>query len=194
MSTSGSEKVYTKVDNSKSRMCFKVLKGEYCEKEGDCTFAHTVQELRPIRCGYDSRCRNGEKCQFFHSRDTLESYAKKITGIDAPKIPPPVPKPAEREKMMEIEGDLTVSFADNSDDEVEDEVEEVRKKLTVMTLEEHKIEQLVNGEHYNDDIHLQEIKELEQVSIATIVVKKENLARVCEELSKLTFKFKIIVE
>jgi|694.fasta_scaffold136994_7 hypothetical protein len=36
-----------------------------------CGYAHNVEELLPRKCGYDGKCIN-ERCNFYHSKDTLD--------------------------------------------------------------------------------------------------------------------------
>ena len=66
-----------------------------------CTFAHSMDELQPARCSFDSACRfkhgriidwntrtivSGSKCKFRHSDETIDQYYAR-SGITRPDLP-----------------------------------------------------------------------------------------------------------
>ena len=64
-------------------LCKMTLEGNECFKKG-CTFAHTPEELRPLKCKYDKRCIN-EKCLFIHSKEPKNVFFDRLNKIIPPK-------------------------------------------------------------------------------------------------------------
>ena len=72
----------------RTAFCRRMFTHGICKLEG-CTFAHSIDELVPIRCKWDRRCSNPE-CTFFHPslKETKEEYMKRngmIIEIPKPK-------------------------------------------------------------------------------------------------------------
>lgn len=69
-------------------------------KMTDCGFAHSIEQLNPIKCSYDGRCIN-EKCVRFHPGkfETIESYVMK-NGFVFPPPPPPVEEIPEHQRII----------------------------------------------------------------------------------------------
>ena len=69
-----------------TRMCVSYINGIECQKGKECTYAHTVQELRATKCNFGENCHNvlknsnlyvnkGEKvCVFLHPHETLDNF------------------------------------------------------------------------------------------------------------------------
>ena len=70
--------------NMYTQMCKNVLDNGDCERV-KCSYAHSLEQLQPRRCNYDSRCIN-ERCMFIHSKENKDSFIKRIENIV--KIPP----------------------------------------------------------------------------------------------------------
>lgn len=66
----------------------------------DCGFAHSIEQLNPIKCSYDGRCIN-EKCLRFHPGkvETIEQYVAK-NGFVFPPPPPPVEEIPEHLRVI----------------------------------------------------------------------------------------------
>lgn len=62
--------------NMYTMMCKNILDKGEC-KRGKCTFAHTIDQLRPVTCKFDNKCVN-KKCTFIHSKETKEEYFKRL--------------------------------------------------------------------------------------------------------------------
>lgn len=62
--------------NMYTMMCKNILDKGEC-KRNKCTFAHTVEQLRPITCKFNNRCVN-KKCTFIHTKETKEDYFKRL--------------------------------------------------------------------------------------------------------------------
>lgn len=58
-----------------NKVMFKDEKWTVCSNDR-CTYAHTMQQLKPIVCDYDVRCKN-KKCVRKHSNESFFSYCKK---------------------------------------------------------------------------------------------------------------------
>lgn len=65
----------------------------------DCGFAHSIEQLNPIKCSYDGRCIN-EKCLRFHPGkvETIEQYVAKNGFVFPP--PPPVEEIPEHLRVI----------------------------------------------------------------------------------------------
>ena len=70
--------------NIRTRACRHILEKGVCLMQ-TCTFAHSLNELVPLICFYDWRCRN-ERCTRFHPSkgETMEQYAY-ANGIRFPE-------------------------------------------------------------------------------------------------------------
>ena len=74
---SDSDELEEKINpNMYTMMCKNILERGEC-KRGKCTFAHTIDQLRPVKCKYDHKCVN-KKCTFIHSKETKEQYFKRL--------------------------------------------------------------------------------------------------------------------
>jgi hypothetical protein len=76
--------------NNKTRMCKSVLEGTVCKYGSKCMFAHELCEIRKTFCKFDSKCilvkavgstlvnsRNDKYCQFWHTNESEEEYARR---------------------------------------------------------------------------------------------------------------------
>lgn len=66
------ERAYTK-------MCSHMLEKGICERN-KCSFAHTIEQLRPLKCKYDDKCIN-ERCTFIHTREDKDEYCKRMNIV-----------------------------------------------------------------------------------------------------------------
>ena len=74
---SDSDELEKKVNpNMYTMMCKNILERGEC-KRGKCTFAHTIDQLRPVKCKYDNKCVN-KKCTFIHSKENKDQYFKRL--------------------------------------------------------------------------------------------------------------------
>jgi hypothetical protein len=52
-----------------------------CENS-ECTFAHSIDQLTPLKCKFENECRNIDtkfrKCYYFHPKETKESYIQRL--------------------------------------------------------------------------------------------------------------------
>ena len=89
----------------RTRMCNTVSRKIRCRRP-DCNFAHTIAELSPRKCRFDSRCvlvvrkgdvfTNGKRpCTFIHTGETKNAYCTRL-GIKAPQGTITPPKPAAK--------------------------------------------------------------------------------------------------
>jgi hypothetical protein len=82
-----------------TRPCNSLVKGEKCEKGLDCTFAHSIGQLKLTKCHFGSNCKNvisgsdcidnantGKVCSFLHEPiETVNMYCKRVYGFDDSK-------------------------------------------------------------------------------------------------------------
>jgi len=69
----------------KTKPCALVLSSGKCMKKG-CTFAHTTEEFKPIKCRDDTLCVYSKTtCNFIHTGETKENYLTRMK-IVFPKI------------------------------------------------------------------------------------------------------------
>ena len=59
----------------KTRLCIHRHRG--CTRK-TCGFAHTLDELKPVKCRFGVKCRHGDKCKFMHKTETKEQYVVRI--------------------------------------------------------------------------------------------------------------------
>ena len=76
--------------STKSRMCISVSSGKTCPHGSRCRFAHSIEELNPVQCLFNRKCKNVEntpygyvnvgtkKCCFQHTGETKEAYCKRL--------------------------------------------------------------------------------------------------------------------
>lgn len=62
----------------KTQMCKAIMTNRKCHKGKDCTYAHSVEELRPVICTYDENCYKFNDpecpCTFVHTGETRDDY------------------------------------------------------------------------------------------------------------------------
>jgi hypothetical protein len=70
------ETTTTKVDQPKrTKMC---KRAGHCTYSG-CTFAHSLEELSPMVCSFQSKCKHKHKCQYFHDQmETKQQYINRL--------------------------------------------------------------------------------------------------------------------
>ena len=82
-----------------TRPCNSLVKGDKCEKGLDCTFAHSLGQLKLTKCHFGSNCKNvicgsesvenantGKVCTFLHEPiESLELYCKRVYGFEESK-------------------------------------------------------------------------------------------------------------
>lgn len=64
----------------KTKMCKFVLEGKSCMYKV-CNFAHSIAELTPYDCMFDTNCRKGNSCPYFHSRETMQEYVSRVSVV-----------------------------------------------------------------------------------------------------------------
>ena len=74
---SSDDEIEEKVNpNMYTMMCKNIMDKGEC-KRSKCTFAHTIEQLRPVTCKFDERCVN-EKCSFIHSKESKDEYFERL--------------------------------------------------------------------------------------------------------------------
>ena len=130
-----SDDVYIDLSNSQvfesselyaTKMCKSVMKGDKCSFGPNCSFAHSIKQLRRKECLYPN-CYNvkplgngvfinaGNKmCEFWHKDETQASYAKRLRIPDIAMTTPVPPKqPIKPSILMTAESDLLDSTVYN---------------------------------------------------------------------------------
>lgn len=109
-----------------TKMCKSVMKGDKCSFGANCSFAHSINQLRRKECLYPN-CYNvkplgngvyingGNKmCEFWHKDETKASYSKRLRIPDVAMTSPVIPKePIKPSILMTAESALLDSTAYN---------------------------------------------------------------------------------
>ena len=76
----------------KSKFCRHVLNKRPCVVGDKCKFAHTLQELNPVKCVIKSNCRfqDTERCQFIHPGEHIKQMAERIGLIPKENVRPKI--------------------------------------------------------------------------------------------------------
>lgn len=94
------DKVYT-------MMCRNIIENGTCNRS-KCTFAHTIEQLRPVTCKFDEKCVN-KKCTFIHTKETKDDYVKRM-GLDKVNIKPKMKCHVIRTSQKEAEEDMKIAL------------------------------------------------------------------------------------
>ena len=87
----------TAVGQKCTRVCKSVIEGVNCKYGDKCQFAHSIEQLNVVACGFGGRCRNVRKnrlsgwentngvkmCQFIHPGEVTSSFCQRI-GVKLP--------------------------------------------------------------------------------------------------------------
>ena len=139
-----------------------------------CTFAHSMDELRPASCSFDLSCRfkhgriidwasrtisPGSKCKFLHSDETINQYYARsgMTPPDLPptseytrKIPEQPEKITEEKQVSRKEYDSDSSSSSESEEEEESSEEEEEEEEKRRLKKKHKVRKNKNSSSKND--------------------------------------------
>ena len=65
--------MYTPQPNVKSKVCLSLKIGQPCKYGTKCNFAHTLEELTPIKCSFEF-CNNGINCTYIHQNESKSDF------------------------------------------------------------------------------------------------------------------------
>jgi hypothetical protein len=68
--------MYNPQHNIKSKVCLSLKIGQACKYGTKCNFAHTLEELTPIKCSFEF-CNNGINCTYIHPNESKSDFCKR---------------------------------------------------------------------------------------------------------------------
>jgi hypothetical protein len=188
-----------------TRMCVSYTNGIKCLKGTECTYAHTVHELRTTKCNFGENCHNvrknsnlyinkGEKvCVFLHPDETLDNYYNRaLKKNDKEKV----------EIVLESDEENVIENEDSDKTENIDTVEAVEENKYLESSEEEEPidytetndyveseEETVDSESLYSE-HAENNAVYEEASII-ISLSKNEIGRLCELIFNSDIKARI---
>jgi hypothetical protein len=182
-----------------TRMCVSYTDGIKCLKGDECTYAHTVDELRATKCNFGENCHNvsknsdlylnkGEKvCVFLHPDETLDNFYNRALKKKNDKLLEKI------EVIVESDDEETqipaVCTHESVDENTEINFEEIEN--TSDSTEEH-LETLENESVYLDytEYENEKIEEYEEACIV-ISLPRNQIGKLCELILSSDVKARI---
>ena len=65
--------MYIPQPNIKTKICLSLQIGQPCKYGTKCNFAHTLEELTPIKCSFEF-CNNGINCTYIHPNESKSDF------------------------------------------------------------------------------------------------------------------------
>lgn len=183
-----------------TRMCVSYTNGIKCLKGNECTYAHTVQELRATKCNFGENCHNvcknsnlyvnkGDKvCVFLHPDETLDNFynraLKKNDKIE--KIEVIVESDEEIKEPInsvdkKVESDADVS--EDSEDTVDNTLDD--------TPEIFENESVYSDHDYEIEIENEKNEPIEEEARIIITLPRNEIGKLCELILSSDIKARI---
>ena len=165
-----------------TRMCVSYINGIKCLKGTECTYAHTVNELKATKCNFGKNCNNVSKCNnlfsnkgdkmcvFLHPEESLDNYYNRaLKNQKKPEI-----LIAEKIEESESEDDDD-ELQDEESEEDEDEDEEDEE-------EEDEEDEEDDEERKSESITFLNVKNNvdEEDEILILILPKNKVGKLCE--------------
>ena len=125
--------------NANTLMCKSILDIGECRNKR-CTYAHSIDVLKPRICKYDKKCRI-KKCVFIHSNETKEEYCSRNVIV--------IPEKQKRyQKKKEMKSVIIKTTRKNIDEDIKIALTIGHKFFTILLIDD---DDESNDDESNDD-------------------------------------------